>query len=132
MISIFLIQVIYFTGKCRHCHTRPKYLRAQSSFDSGSAGRRSATVNALVSAGSSSSTGGTSLSTNTYSGNSSSATTSATLTLTGSNRTRDCRVCEADPSPGAGSYGRRRSRSVDRYDVWQLASGKHLVLQIFC
>ncbi|XP_068219417.1 sericin-2-like [Palaemon carinicauda] len=28
-----------FSGKCRHCHTRAKYLRGQSSFDSGSASR---------------------------------------------------------------------------------------------
>ncbi|XP_042220421.1 uncharacterized protein DDB_G0271670-like isoform X1 [Homarus americanus] len=28
-----------FLGKCRHCHTRAKYLRGQSSFDSGSVGR---------------------------------------------------------------------------------------------
>lgn len=109
-----------FSGKCRHCHTRAKYLRGQSSFDSGSASRGWATGSPGGSTGSSpnnssSSSSSTANNSDGDGGNSSSSSRSSSSSggsagAAGSNTSnrlvRQVSVSET----------RRRSRSVDRYD----------------
>nr|XP_045619760.1 hormone receptor 4-like [Procambarus clarkii] len=135
-----------FLGKCRHCHTRAKYLRGQSSFDSGSAARGRPAI-------SSSSTG--SSPNNSSSSSSSSSTASANNSDgDGGNSTSSSRSSSSNGGGGGGGGGedggggsagaasgtaaspaassnrlvrqasvaetRRRSRSMDRYDAFRV------------
>ncbi|KAL7639018.1 UNVERIFIED_CONTAM: hypothetical protein RMT77_010552 [Armadillidium vulgare] len=146
-----------FAGKCKHCHTRPKFLRTQSSFDSGSASRG---ANAEVSSPVTTPPGHTENLPNinegvpvpssssgevTVTGEPSSASDTATTsilssltfdTMSSSRRARG--TMSATSSPSRHSFlersttlrnslerpnleaTRRRSRSVDRYDIQQL------------
>lgn len=130
-------------GKCRHCHTRAKYLRGQSSFDSGSAARgwggaggggggaggspggstgsspnNSSSSSCTVSANNSDGDGGNSSSSNSSRSSSSSGGGAggggAAAGGGGSRLVRQVSVAET----------RRRSRSMDRYEA-QRITGEH-------